>query len=201
MESNPSEQSLLESRVADGLPIVDRIAKRLRKRLPDFITEDELVSVGRLRLVRCVERFDSARGAAFTTYIVKPIRGAMIDYLRSLDILPQQVRNTIKDGSNPNNHLGRLTSIDTDESDTKRMHDLASTDEMQDVALVRKEQIELLRSEIDQLPERPQLVLSLHYDEELTFREISRVLSLHESRISQIHSDAIKRLRQATRSV
>lgn len=54
---------------------------------------------------------------------------------------------------------------------------------------------EALAGEIDNLPEREKLVMSLYYDEELNLREIGEVLSVSESRVSQIHSQAIKRLR------
>lgn len=45
------------------------------------------------------------------------------------------------------------------------------------------------------LPEREGLVMSLYYDEELNLREIGEVLGVTESRISQIHSQALVRLR------
>lgn len=52
-----------------------------------------------------------------------------------------------------------------------------------------------LVAEIERLPEREQLVLSLYYDEELNLKEIGEVLSVSESRVSQIHSQAALRLR------
>ncbi|OWZ84254.1 FliA/WhiG family RNA polymerase sigma factor [Natranaerobius trueperi] len=48
---------------------------------------------------------------------------------------------------------------------------------------------------IDSLPEKEKLVLSLYYYEELTLKEISQVMDLSESRISQLHSKGIMRLR------
>jgi len=54
---------------------------------------------------------------------------------------------------------------------------------------------EALVSEISNLPEKEKLVMSLYYDEELNLKEIGDVLSVSESRISQIHSQAIKRIR------
>ena len=45
------------------------------------------------------------------------------------------------------------------------------------------------------LPERERIVLSLYYDEELNLKEIGAVLSVSESRVSQIHSQAALRLR------
>lgn len=48
---------------------------------------------------------------------------------------------------------------------------------------------------ISQLPEREALVLSLYYDEELNLKEIGQILDVSESRVSQIHSQALHRIR------
>lgn len=52
-----------------------------------------------------------------------------------------------------------------------------------------------LVSMIKELPEREALVLSLYYDEELNLKEIGLVLDVSESRVSQIHSQALHRLK------
>lgn len=48
---------------------------------------------------------------------------------------------------------------------------------------------------IETLPEREKLVLTLYYQEELNLKEIGAVLEVGESRVSQLHNQAIKRLR------
>ncbi|MDF2177472.1 RNA polymerase sigma factor FliA [Aliiglaciecola sp. CAU 1673] len=53
---------------------------------------------------------------------------------------------------------------------------------------------------ITTLPEREAIVLSLYYDEELNLREIGEVLEVSESRVSQIHSQAMLRLRSRMES-
>ena len=53
---------------------------------------------------------------------------------------------------------------------------------------------------ISSLPEREGLVLSLYYDEELNLREIGQVLDVSESRVSQIHSQAMHRLKARMQS-
>ena len=53
---------------------------------------------------------------------------------------------------------------------------------------------------ITTLPEREALVLSLYYDEELNLREIGQVLDVSESRVSQIHSQALHRLKARMQS-
>ncbi len=52
-----------------------------------------------------------------------------------------------------------------------------------------------LAQEIDRLPEKEKLVMALYYDEELNLKEIGQILGVSESRVSQIHSQAVKRLR------
>lgn len=52
-----------------------------------------------------------------------------------------------------------------------------------------------LANAITTLPEREAIVLSLYYDEELNLREIGEVLDVSESRVSQIHSQAMLRLK------
>jgi RNA polymerase sigma factor for flagellar operon FliA len=61
--------------------------------------------------------------------------------------------------------------------------------------LERDEMIGDLSSSIRELPEREQLILSLYYKDELTMREVSKVLSISESRVCQLHARALTRLR------
>lgn len=62
--------------------------------------------------------------------------------------------------------------------------------------LVKNEQIKELTATITQLTEKEQLVLSLFYREELTLTEIGEIMNLSTSRISQIHSKAIFKLKK-----
>ncbi len=61
--------------------------------------------------------------------------------------------------------------------------------------LERSELERILAHEIDAIPDVERTVLSLYYKEELTLREIAQVVNLHESRISQLKTQAILRLR------
>ncbi len=76
------------------------------------------------------------------------------------------------------------------------LHYLPDTGEnLPSVVLERAELERLLASSIDRIPEIERTVLSLYFHEELTLREIAAVVNLHESRISQLKSQAILRLR------
>ncbi|GAB4237694.1 MAG: RNA polymerase sigma factor FliA [Acidobacteriota bacterium] len=67
-------------------------------------------------------------------------------------------------------------------------------------AVSKKEMRQLLAESIKDLPEREQLILSLYYREELTMKEIGQILGVNESRISQLHTRAILRLRSRLQS-
>jgi RNA polymerase sigma factor for flagellar operon FliA len=63
-------------------------------------------------------------------------------------------------------------------------------------AIVEHQELrDLMRQEIDKLPEREKLVLSLYYDEGLTLAQIARVLGVSESRVPQLHSKSVLHLR------
>lgn len=63
------------------------------------------------------------------------------------------------------------------------------------VGMEQQELIGDLATAIRDLPDREQLILSLYYKEELTMREVSRVLGISESRVCQLHARALSRLR------
>lgn len=62
-------------------------------------------------------------------------------------------------------------------------------------ALFSRERKELIAQAIAALPEKEKLVMALYYQEELNLKEIGAVLDVSESRVSQLHSQAIKRIR------
>ncbi len=71
----------------------------------------------------------------------------------------------------------------------------APKSEMPDLQLEEKELKNILTQAIESLPDREKQVISLYYFEEFTLKEISNVLSVSESRISQLHTKAVSRLR------
>ncbi|HLI88169.1 MAG TPA: FliA/WhiG family RNA polymerase sigma factor [Ktedonobacteraceae bacterium] len=61
----------------------------------------------------------------------------------------------------------------------------------------RQELVAALSAAMQRLPEREQALLSLYYREELTMKEISRIMGISESRVCQLHMQAVMRLRGA----
>ncbi|MGC8529530.1 MAG: sigma-70 family RNA polymerase sigma factor [Leptospirillia bacterium] len=62
--------------------------------------------------------------------------------------------------------------------------------------LLHGEALDALAGALDSLPEKHRLVLTLYYYEELTMKEVAQVLDVSESRVSQIHSQALREIRR-----
>ena len=79
-----------------------------------------------------------------------------------------------------------------------RLEDLVGDDKQVEPteAIAHQEELAAVRDAIAELPSRERTVLALYYYEELNLRQIAEVLHLTESRISQIRTQALKRLRE-----
>lgn len=93
-------------------------------------------------------------------------------------------------------NLGSLEGSSNDEDGRDLLKFVSDNEEHWPSRLLEKSELERLLAEaIDRMPYVEKTVLSLYYHEELTLREISKVVRLHESRVSQLKSQAIFRLR------
>lgn len=80
--------------------------------------------------------------------------------------------------------------------------DLPATDQADQFELCyRQEQRDLIARSLDRVSERERLVLSLYYGQDLTMKQIGDQLGIDESRVSQIHSVALTRLRSRVQSM
>ncbi len=89
----------------------------------------------------------------------------------------------------------RIYSIDTMEENTQDTAIPSSSEITPDEAFIRNEYQSQLAEAIRMLPEKEQLVMSLYYDDELNFREIGEILDVTESRICQLHGQALLRVK------
>lgn len=69
------------------------------------------------------------------------------------------------------------------------------------LALDAAELMDELSDAVEQLPERERFVVALYYVEQLTMKDIARILNVSETRVSQLHAQAVKRLRKNMVSV
>jgi RNA polymerase sigma factor for flagellar operon FliA len=95
--------------------------------------------------------------------------------------------------------LDELWTVSDSSGDQVSLLDTIADDSAADPqeALASTEVKDLLTEAISSLPEREQLVVALYYYENLTLREIGEVLGVTESRVSQLHTKAVMRLKSS----
>ena len=89
-------QPRVEDQLETYLPLVRQEAYRLKLRLPEEVDVEELFAAGLRGLIEALGRYDAGRGVPFSAYARRRVKGAMIDGLRSLDVLPTEVRRKVK---------------------------------------------------------------------------------------------------------
>src|ERR1700690_3291212 len=77
---------------AKFFPYIEKVARRLARRLPAHVEMDDLISSGVIGLMEAAERFDPKRVDRFEALAAVRIRGAMLDDLRSRDTLSRDMR-------------------------------------------------------------------------------------------------------------
>ncbi len=96
-------------------------------------------------------------------------------------------------------HLFNVTSLDRPiaENEGNNLYDVVEDNSIEtyEDQIERQEMKSLLLSAINKLPEKSRLAITLYYYEKLNFKEIAEVLHISESRVSQIHSQTIRNLK------
>ena len=93
-------------------------------------------------------------------------------------------------------NLGSLESASPDDENRDLLNYLSDDEDSWPSRVVERSELQSLLAEaLLKMPDMERTVLSLYYYEEMTLREISKIVRLHESRISQLKSQAILRLR------
>jgi len=81
-------------------------------------------------------------------------------------------------------------------SESKNEQYFATTFDQPDKIVERQELKEMLIKALDSLTEKEKMVITLYYYEELTLKEISKILEVSESRISQLHTKALQKMKK-----
>jgi RNA polymerase sigma factor for flagellar operon FliA len=206
------------------MPLVRRIAMRTIRALPATLTFDDILSAGWVGMAEALQRrTDEMQEEHFEAYASYRVRGAILDYLRVLDPLSRKLRGASRRiteaASELTQRLGRTPNEDeiaaelglglpayqellTEISDAgfARLElapasEPAASEPSPEAMTSRAELVDSIASAIDSLPERLRLVLGLHYQEECSLREIGEVLGVTESRVCQLHAEAVHLIR------
>ncbi|WP_456323586.1 RNA polymerase sigma factor FliA [Hydrogenimonas sp.] len=203
------------------LPAVKAMAYRLTERLPRSVEFDDLVGIGAEELVKLARRYDKKRNDSFWGYAKTRIYGAMLDYLRSLDIVSRTNRKLIKmideiisqymdeHGIEPeNSYIAEI--LNEDEIKIKEARRVAAIynvlplddqleSEQKDTfkQIEQEDLVERIEKILETVPKRDQMIMQMYYFEELTYKEISEVLDITPSRISQVHKRIITKIRKS----
>jgi len=204
------------------LPAVKAMSFRLKERLPSSVDFMDLSAIGTEELIKLARRYDETLNDNFWGYAKKRVYGAMLDYLRSLDILSRASRKLVKaidyaieeyrvthEEEPTDAELAEILDEDIDKVHDARiastiytvmpLHDqLQIGDEGAALAKIEKEElIDVIKKVLGEFSEREQLIIQFYYFEELTLKEISELLSITESRISQIHKAVIYKIKES----
>ena len=230
LATSGDEQSDRETLASEHATLVKQIAGRIANRLPGHYELEDLWSAGIIGLLTAIDNFDESKGIPFDRYARIRIEGAVLDSLRQTDHLPrtrrqkakkrEEIRRTVErelgrpaldeevaEAAGESVQAIQSTMIDSLAPTFLAPSDLAQispaterTEENPFERLVSQEARESLSDAIRQLPERLQLVMSLYYIEELSYKQIGSILGISESRTCHLHADAVKKLRKIMRS-
>ena len=214
------DQTTVEAKLKQHSPLVRKIAMQVASRLPRSVQLEDLIQEGMLGLLDAINRYEPKPGASFETYAKSRIRGSIYDSLREEDIIPRHVRDRLTqiertaeelrqtlgrpaEDQEIASHLGisiedYFAVLDSSVSITvvdDELPDVEDESADQVRALQQKQLTSRIEAKLRDLPERERMVLALHYQQDLSFREVAYVLDLTPGRISQLHTQALVRLR------
>ncbi|MDL2237829.1 FliA/WhiG family RNA polymerase sigma factor [Christensenellaceae bacterium OttesenSCG-928-K19] len=166
-------------------------SKRIQGEILDYMRKQDWISSSmRTRIKKVKQAYDSMASQTGR----QPTEQEVADVL---DLTPTQVKEAIDNEYMYSIiHFESVISSNTSEEPIKVIDTLQDDDEeaMPEQHLERKEMLNHLSLVLEDLPETEKLVIDLYYRKELLLKEIAQVLNVSESRVSQIHSKAIKRI-------
>jgi RNA polymerase sigma factor for flagellar operon FliA len=205
------------------VPVVKRLALRLKGRTPETVQLDDLIQAGLIAVLRLARH--GGLGSPTDPVLQRSIVNAMIDEARREVWAPVRTVRLAKSASQAMQavklRLGRdgnddevaaemgialgeyhavlveiagIRLLDIDEFDEAADDRLHAADD-QDAALDRSRMMTALADSIAALPEREKLVMSLYYEQELNMEEVGAVLGLDKSTVCRVHGRALLMLR------
>lgn len=206
--------------VLQYMPAVRAMAYRLKERLPSSVDVNDLISIGTEEMIKLSRRYDKNLNDSFWGYGKQRVYGSMLDFLRSLDVVSRSSRKLIKaieiecdkyfnehDEEPDDIYLADVLGESVQKIRDARSASLIASNlplneqlvifdkENTEEIIEREELIEIIKGILSAFSEREQTIIQLYYFEELNLKEISEILKISESRISQIHKKLLKKIR------
>lgn len=207
--------------IADHAPAARRIAMRVARRCPTWIAREDLVSAGMVGLVEAAEHYDETRREPFIAFAHQRIRGAVLDELRRGDIMPRRKRQLARKIGQAIRDLEERGEAATEERIAERLcvtvkqyrdemaelvnvdvapleedRELATNDVAPDVEAGRNLTFDRIRARVAHLDARDARIISMYYCDDLSYQEIATTLKITPSRVCQLMTRALERLRQ-----
>lgn len=169
----------------------------------------DYVHYATIGLLECIDRFDARKGVHFQTYARHRLRGAILNNIGRFAERSDQAwgagarfaeRAASLDNDATGNALQDVIEVSVGlaigyllELGTLPDNDMPENDAYRQVEAEHLEQS--LAHLVEQLPEKEKIVVSCHYYQQMSFVDIAALLQLTKGRISQLHSQAINRIR------
>jgi len=184
------------------LPLVHRAAAGFLRKLPRNILRDDLVSAGTWGLIDSLRKNGRDRGPAFEAYARIRIRGAMVDELRSQDWLSRNQRRRAGAQDASGAAPAVIGVVGLDDLGHERWASffpgsLPSPLEALECSAARESMAWVLEHA---LSDREREIVVGHYFQGMDFQDIADQLGVTASRVSQLHSRAMAKLRAALSS-
>ena len=223
-QPNPYAQTIKKEQddiVLVYTPALRAMAFRLKERLPAHIDVSDLMGAGLEEMVRLSRKYDKERNDSFWGYAQKRVYGAMLDFLRGLDVVSRADRTLVKNiDALVNEYFNKFEREPEDEYLAAMLEEsvekirearnvsavvgvLSIDDQMELMSeentferVEREDLIEKITQILNEFEERDQLIVQLYYYEELSLKEISEILQISEGRISQIHKRLMEKIRK-----
>jgi RNA polymerase sigma factor for flagellar operon FliA len=200
------------------------MARRMARRLPSSVACEDIESAALLGLTEAARRYDDSRSEPFMGFAAKRIRGAILDHLRRIDLLTRRGRRAARLVTDMARLIEVETGRPATDSEIAHRMGLSEAEfqsiyaNVRDAGLTSIEDLDALpqgtaastpledieRQQIRaalvralaRLDERARVILACYYQEGLTMREIGQILGITESRVCQIHTQALAVLRE-----
>ena len=213
-----------EECVRSLLPLVRKVARRLRRLVPSFDVDD-LIGDGSIGLLRAVDSFDQQRGTRLEEYARRLIAGAMLNGIRRMDPVSERSRRIVRDGENARYTLAATAGAVPTVRETERhcpgyARALTAAYRGQPLSLdaplplgealvshwnddparivERRSESAWITALLDGLPVRHRQIVLMHYYQGSSLRSIGRRLAISPQRASQLHQSAIEKLQRAS---